>query len=197
MFAQALERGIETEYVRNTIFNFRLAPPSLDLEKWPWPVQVYAFGRFEVLVDGKPLVYGRKRPVRPLELLKYLVAQGAREAPETRIADALWPDLEGDEALNALAINVHRLRRLLGQAEAIVYQGRSVGLNPQCVWSDVAAFERQLEAATGAKGAAEREALQGSALALYRGELLPDDDSASWLIPIRDRLRVRSGGRST
>jgi DNA-binding SARP family transcriptional activator len=130
-------------------------------------------------------------------LLKCLVAQGARTIPETRLADALWPDLDGDEALNSLAINVHRLRRLLGHSEAIVYQGRSIGLNPQCVWCDVAAFERRLEASAAAKGAGERDALWTSALALYRGDLLPDEESAPWVIPIRERLRVRSHGRST
>jgi hypothetical protein len=195
--AEALKLQIEPDYVRRLIGRLRLAPPSLDIENWPWRVQVYALGRFEVLVDGKPLAHGRKRPVRPLELLKYLVAQGRREVPETRIADALWPDLEGDEALNALAINVHRLRRLLGHAEAIVYQGRSIGLNPQCVSSDVAAFERRLEVASAAKGGAEHGALKAAALALYRGDLLPEEETAPWVIPIRDRLRARASDRST
>jgi DNA-binding SARP family transcriptional activator len=153
-------------------------------------------GRFEVLVEGKPLAYGRKKPVRPLELLKYLTAHGTREVAETRVADALWPDLDGDEALNTLATNVHRLRRLLGHADAIVYQGRSIGLNPQCAWSDVAALERQLEAASAAKGTTEHDALQAAALALYRGELLPDEESVPWIISIRERLRARLGGRS-
>ena len=196
MCTEALERGIEPEYVRKLIRRHQFAPRSLGTENWPWPVQVYALGRFEVLVDGKPLAYGRKKPVRPLELLKYLTAHGTREVAETRVADALWPDLDGDEALNTLATNVHRLRRLLGHADAIIYQGRSIGLNPQCVWSDVAALERQLEAAGAAKGTTEHDVLQAAALALYRGELLPDEESVPWIISIRERLRARLGGRS-
>ena len=187
----AVERGIEPEYVRRLIRRHHFAPVSPDIENWPWPVQVYALGRFEVLVDGKPLAYGRKRPVRPLELLKFLVAQGARAASETRVADALWPDLEGDEALNALAINVHRLRRLLGHTDAIVYQGRRIGLNPKRVWSDVAAFEHRVERAVLSTGNPERGRLMAEAAALYRGDLLPDDDSAPWAIQVRERLRAQ------
>jgi LuxR family maltose regulon positive regulatory protein len=190
--AEALQRGIEPDYVRRLISRHRLAPTTPDIESWPWPVQVYALGRFDVLVDGTPPVFGRKRPARPLELLKYLAAHGTRAVSETRIADALWPDLEGDEALNTLAINVHRLRRLLGHADAIVYQGRSIGLNPTRAWCDVAAFERRLEGAASATGKAERDRLVAGALALYQGDLLPDEDSAPWAIQARDRLRARS-----
>jgi DNA-binding SARP family transcriptional activator len=166
-------------------------PAAPDIENWPWPVQVHALGRFDVRVDGKPLSYGRKRPLRPLELLKFLAAQGARAVSETRVADALWPDLDGDEALNSLAINVHRLRRLLGRADAIVYQGRRIGLNPTRVWCDVAAFERRLERAAAATAKAERDRLTAEALALYQGDFLEDEDSAPWANQARDRLRAQ------
>ena len=185
---EALQRGIEPDYARKLIRRHQLVPASPDIENWPWPVQVYALGRFEVVVDGKPLAYGRKRPARPLALLKFLVAQGARAASETRVADALWPDLDGDEALNSLAINVHRLRRLLGHTDAIVYQDRRIGLNPKRVWTDVAAFESRLGRAASATGNPERGKLMAEAAALYRGDLLPDDDSAPWVIQVRERL---------
>ena len=191
--AEALERGIEPAYVCKLIRKHQFAPKSPDSENWPWAVRVYVLGGFEVMVDGNPLAYGRKTPARPLELLKYLAAQGAREVSEARVADGLWPDLEGDEALNALTVNVHRLRRLLGHADAVIYRGRKVALNTQRVWSDVAAFERRLDAAAMAQDVGQRDALLKSADALYRGELLPDEDSPAWLIPMRKRLHARLG----
>jgi hypothetical protein len=190
--SEALDRGIEPDYVRKLIRRHQLAPVSPDIENWPWPVQVYALGRFDVLVDGRPLAFGRKRPVRPLALLKYLGAQGGRVVPEIRIADALWPEQEGDEALNSLAINLHRLRRLLGHADAVVRQDRRLGLNPQRVWCDVAAFEQRLSRAASAAGEAERDRLIAGALALYGGEFLPGEDSEPWTIPVRDRLRAQA-----
>jgi ATP/maltotriose-dependent transcriptional regulator MalT len=188
---EAQQSGIETDYVRKIIRRHHLAPPTPDTDNWPWPVQVYTLGRFEVLADGNPLAYGRKKPLRPLELLKYLAAHGTRMIAETRVADALWPDLDGDEALNTLAINVHRLRRLLGRADTIVYQGRRIGLNPQRVWCDVAVFEWRLINAASADDDAKRAGLIKSARLLYRGDLLPDDDAAPWVMRLRVRLRAQ------
>jgi len=52
--AVALEAGVEVEYVLGLIRRNRLVPdPSApSLEKWPWPVKVYTFGRFSVVVDA-------------------------------------------------------------------------------------------------------------------------------------------------
>ncbi|MEO8442204.1 MAG: hypothetical protein ABI547_06925, partial [Betaproteobacteria bacterium] len=57
------------------------------------------------------------------------------------------------------------------------------------------AFERRMDAAAGVKESAERDALRTSALALYRGDLLPDEESVPWVIPLRERLRSRSHSR--
>ena len=155
------------------------------------PVKVFALGRFEVRVHGEPLRYGRKMPSRPLALLKYLAAQGEREPPESEVADALWPDQDGDVALGSLAVNLHRLRRLLGDAAAVVHRDRRIALDMLHVWSDVLELERLLDQAATAGDDEDRLRLTERALALYRGDFLAGDDDASWTLTVRDRLRGR------
>ena len=50
-------------------------------------VKVTTLGRFSVRVRGKALVFGRKTPLRPLALLKYLAAHGEGEIADARVAD--------------------------------------------------------------------------------------------------------------
>ena len=65
--AKALEEGIEVDYVRELIRRNRLAPDPAnpDLEQWPWPVKVYTLGRFGILVDDRPVEFGRKVQQKP------------------------------------------------------------------------------------------------------------------------------------
>jgi len=44
-----------------------------------------------------------------------LIAMGGRQVPQTRLADLLWPDAEGDAAYRALITTLQRLRRLIGE----------------------------------------------------------------------------------
>jgi hypothetical protein len=64
-------------------------------------------------VDGRPLAWGRKPPRRLLELVALLALQAPAETPPHRLADALYPELEGDAARRALDTALYRLRRLL------------------------------------------------------------------------------------
>lgn len=148
----------------------------------PWPVAVLCLGRFEVLLRGRPVTFRRKVPRRPLELLMALVALGGREVPAERIADALWPDADADQAQQSLTAALHRLRRILGDRRAVTCAGGRLSLAPDRVWVDAWAFERVL--AQGGAGAA------GRALELYRGPFL-DGTDAPWAVPLRERLRAR------
>jgi DNA-binding SARP family transcriptional activator len=159
--------------------------------KDPPRVQVQVMGRFEVRSGGTPMRFGRKSPTRPLAVLKYLAACGPRGAAESEIADALWPDQDGDVALRSLAVNLHRLRKLLGDASTVVHRDRRLMLDARQVWSDAAAFELLLESSALASDEAERMRLAQRALDLYRGHFLADEEEAAWTIGVRERLRAR------
>lgn len=188
--SKALEAGIEPDYVRRMIGSRRLRPDAADgsPEAWPWPVKVYTLGRFELVVDGKPVTFGRKAQKRPLDLLKALIAFGGRDVRDTRVIEALWPEAEGDAARQALAMALKRLRTLLGRDEAVLLSERRLTLDPRLCWVDVWALERGL-----AQGAKDPDAV-AAPLALYRGSFLESDD-ASWALSLRERLRAKFLGQ--
>lgn len=180
--ALALEHRIETDYVTRLIKKRRLLAPTPEAVDWPFPVKIYTLGRFSVLVDGKPLPASGRAQRKPLELLMALVALGGRDVSESQLTEALWPDAEGPAAHEVCAVNLHRLRRLLGYDHAISLHGNRFSLDPGCVWADVWAFER---------GLASLEGASDKSLALYQGPFLGKDAEFAWALPLRERLRTK------
>jgi DNA-binding SARP family transcriptional activator len=182
LFAEALAAGIEVEYVRQSIRDLHLRPPSRDVKDWPWPLRICTFGRFEVLRDNRPLEYSRKAPKKTIALLKAIIAYGGTNVPEQKLIDAFWSDEEGDVATRSLGAALHRLRKLIGDTDAIVQQGGALSLDKARVWVDVWAFEELL--ARPDAGAAE-------VMGLYRGAFLAEDEGEPWPVTMRERLRGR------
>lgn len=191
----ALEHGIEADFVRHLVRLRKLVPrePPLHLANWPWPLEIITFGHFEVLLDGTPLRFDGKSQKRPLALLKVLVAMGGHDVAEGHVADALWPDADGDDAQQALATTLHRLRQLIG-TEAVQRREGLLTLDPARCRVDVWSCEDHLERTERALRLGDTEgasaALQ-SALELHRGTFLPGDETAPWTVPLRERLRHR------
>jgi LuxR family transcriptional regulator, maltose regulon positive regulatory protein len=191
LFAKALETGIEIDYVREFIRKRRLAPPSpvFENDRWPWPVKMYTLGRFQVLIEGKPLEFSAKAPRRVISLLKLLVACGQPGASEEQISDILWPDSEGDAAHRSFTISLHRLRQLLGDAKALLLRDGVLKINTQICWVDAHAFERLLAHAEKAASKDKNQLLE-KALSLFQGAFLKDADDP-WALSYRERLRYR------
>ncbi len=191
--AAALDAGIEVDFVQRLVrlHRLRLDPPPVHCAAWPWEVRVQTLGRFEITLDGRPLSYGSKAPVKILSLLKALVSFGPGGVSEGRLADLLWPDAEGDSAHQALATSLHRLRLLLGNEEAVRVRDGRVRLDDRCCWVDACAFETLLERATPRRGSGDEnlEALE-QALALYTGPFL-GDATEPWVVSCRERLRSK------
>jgi DNA-binding SARP family transcriptional activator len=149
-------------------------------------------GPFELLKDDVPVVFARKAQKKPFSLLGALVAFGPKGASVERLCDALWPDAEGDKALHAFNMALHRLRKLMGDPKALVLQAGRLSLDPRRCWVDAWALERILGQALAAwqKGPQEQAVDRTqSALALYRGPFLSEDGEGPWAIPLRERLK--------
>jgi ATP/maltotriose-dependent transcriptional regulator MalT/DNA-binding SARP family transcriptional activator len=193
--AKALEEGIEVDYVRELIRRNQLAPDPAnpDLERWPWPVKVYTLGRFGLLVNDRPVEFGRKVQQKPLALLKALVALGGREVPEAKLTEFLWPEADGDLAHNSFEVALSRLRKLLGTEDALVLKEGRLSLSNRHCWVDVWAFARSLGEAEKARKEGKRtEAIRGfeKALSLYRGPFLQSEEMTCAASP---REKLRSG----
>jgi ATP/maltotriose-dependent transcriptional regulator MalT/DNA-binding SARP family transcriptional activator len=189
LLSRALEAGIEADYARHLIHSRRIAPPSPDCDGWPWPVRLYALGRFALVIDDAPLKTAGKAQARPLELLKALIAYGGRNVSSAALAALLWPDVDGDTAQHALDTALHRLRKLLRHDDAIIAHESKLTLNAARVWVDAWAFERlanRIEQA-GKSVAPEEDRL----LRLYAGHFLQQDSDAPWALAVRERLRSK------
>ena len=189
---KALEEGIEVEYVQEIIRRRRLVPenPPVHLEDWPWPLKVYALGQFLIYKDGQPLHFSRKAQKKPLELLQALIAAGAKGIRDVDLADALWPEADGDAAYQSLRTTLHRLRALIGREEAVkVSEGRVI-LDGRLCWIDAWAFERLLGEADG-RDPRTAVSLLEKAIGLYRGFFLGREMEEPGLLAAGERLRSR------
>jgi DNA-binding SARP family transcriptional activator len=191
--AKALEEGIEVDYVKELIRRNRLVPDPAnpDLEQWPWPVKVYTLGRFGILVKDRPVEFGRKVQQKPLALLKVLIALGGREVPEVKLTEFLWQESDGDLAHNSFEVALSRLRKLLGNEEALVLKEGCLSLSNRQCWVDVWAIARSLGQAEKARKegkGTEAIRLYEKALSLNRGPFLPSEEMACAASP-REKLR--------
>jgi len=197
---RSLEHGIEVPYVQELIRKRNLVPatPPLEVETWPWPVRIFALGRFNLVIEGAPPSSGRKSPQKPLELLKALIALGGREVPEEQLGEILWPDADGDLAQQSLSTNLKRLRKLLGAERSVPLHDGRISLNNRYCWVDAWAFERILGQA-GAAGIPGSPVPDGreiarvaeKAIALYRGAFLSGETFCSAIDTYRERLRSK------
>jgi DNA-binding SARP family transcriptional activator len=198
--SHALEAGIEPHYVAEIIRarGLKFDASRSALADWPWPFRVYTLGRFRLLKGEKEVTFTGKGQRRPLELLKALIAYGGRQVTEERLAEALWPRIEGDSAHRSFTTTLHRLRKLLGEDRALVLAEGKLTLDGRYVWVDTWAFEQATarvdELLRGGTKRAEPEALAALAeplLPLYTGQFLADEADAPWGLALRERLRSR------
>jgi hypothetical protein len=191
--ALALEHGIEEGYVRDLITAQRLEPAALgrDLEAWPWWIRIEAPGAFTVTCGGEPLAVGKKEQKKPLEMLRLLVAYGPAGLRQATLAEALWPDADGDAAHHALGTTIYRLRKLLGRTEVVLQREGRVALDPRQVFVDAWALGRLVQRAGAGTCRDGLQPLQQRIRELYRGDLFGPDGDDPALAVARDRLRAK------
>jgi len=187
--ARALERNIETDYVRRLIRRRGLPPPGQDTIHWPWPLRISTLGALRVERDGEALPFSRKVQKRPLALLMALVALGGQDISAGLLAEKLWPDAEGDAARAALGTALYRLRHLLDVDDAILLADGKLSLNGKRVWVDTQAFERLARELTAADHAPAAPAVE-QLLALYHGHFLEHEEEAPWMLGRREKLKA-------
>jgi DNA-binding SARP family transcriptional activator len=154
------------------------------LEAESLPLTLALLGRFELTEGGRAVPIG---PGQALQLLKMVASCGGRVLVD-RAIDALWPDADAATGRNRLRTVLGRLRETA--REALVRDGDLLALGAG-VRLDLAEFHREAREAralfAGDPGAAV--AVARSAVARYRGELLPDDLYEAWAEEPREAAR--------
>jgi len=142
---------------------------------------VFLLGRFEVCRGDDVIPRSAWKRRRPVELLTALALAPDHALHREELIDRMWPDKALDAGANNLYRTLHELRRVGG--EKLVSTAQGMVRLAEHTWVDVGAFERAAAGAT-------RESL-AKAVALYRGDLLPDDPYAEALGARREGLRQR------
>ncbi|HEY2166852.1 MAG TPA: BTAD domain-containing putative transcriptional regulator, partial [Jatrophihabitantaceae bacterium] len=148
------------------------------------PVVIKVLGGFRVTSAGRPIevAAGQGR-----QLLK-MVATAGGAMPADQAIELLWPDVEPGIGANRLRTVLNRLRE---SAREIVMRDDAVLRLAPRVHTDAERFEHQAGRAQSLAAQRSPEALPvaRTALSIYRGDLLPDDQYESWSAVPRERLR--------
>ncbi len=174
-------------------------------------VQVFLFGSFEVLLDGK-IIQDRlwhSRQVR--SVLQVLLSRRGKVTTSEQLIEKLWPDEDPETALKHLYVRISQLRKLLKTDQDFTpiksvpggyifmdqhVDAQSVGEDHICpwLWVDVDEFEKAAD--LGARLLEQKQLDQAAqvfeqARQLHRGDYLAEDPYAEWTIAERERLNER------
>jgi serine/threonine-protein kinase PknK len=155
---------------------------------------VVTMGGFAIEVDGRPLDLAPLRP-RARSLLRRLSVQPGMAVHREILQEDLWPDLDGEAGRHRLQVAVSAVRTLLRCAlgersgELLVRDGEAYRLAVPATAVDLGRLRRAMEAAESAErqGRDQRPVLE-EVLDLYRGELLPEEGPAEWVVEARREL---------
>jgi DNA-binding SARP family transcriptional activator len=179
----------------------REAPEPGIPEALPTAVTLRCLGGFSLELDGVEVDLTAVKP-RARAVLRVLALHQGRSVHRETLADALWPEAGTAAGLRSLQVAISALRRVIepssarGGSQVLVREGDSYRLalhDPAAC--DVAEFEAARTAARQAAVAGDvavaRAALE-RARVVYRGDLLPEDGPAEWVVKPRDRLRLQA-----
>jgi predicted ATPase/DNA-binding SARP family transcriptional activator len=150
---------------------------------------VAVLGPVEVCRDSAPLIVPGGKTT---EVLIRLALDAGTLVPTDRLIEDLWAEQAVGVARNTLQAKVSKLRRVLGDAALVTGStaGYTLTIDPSCV--DAIEVLR-LAAVVGAERAAGRADAAVlaclTALAMFRGDILPGAGDGEWLTPHRARLQ--------
>ena len=185
LLSEAIRANVETDMATEMIHRFQLAPSPENIfgEAWPWPIKLVTLGRFDIFLDNERLAISGKTPKKPLELLMLLVCKNGRSINRETLMDQLWPEADGDRAVQNINTTLHRLRKLLGRDDSIILEHGRLSLNPELCWVDAWYFEAMIDKAESVQKLEKRIDLLARAIDLYAGPFSGNHDgieSGTW-----------------
>lgn len=155
-------------------------------------IRIKLLGRFTVERDGQEIAPASFGGRLARQLLRLLALQRGTLVVKELIADALWPDNPPADPAGNIEVLVSRIRRAIGDRTLVRTGpgGYALADSDRC-WVDAEAFLSAVQAGQAGLTArpAARLASFRAALAIWRGEPLPEDTYADWAQPGRRRLQ--------
>jgi DNA-binding SARP family transcriptional activator len=159
-------------------------------------VRISCLGGLVVSVGGRPVDLATLRP-KVRSLLRILALHRGRAVHREVLVEALWPEADADTGTRNLQVAISSLRQVLDRgwrAQSVVREGGAyrlwVGPDDSV---DLLAFEAAQAAAGAAHGRGDADAVRSACLqmlALYQGELLPEEGPAEWVVADREHRRT-------
>lgn len=158
----------------------------------PPPLVVQLLGGFAVRVAGHDVPASAWQQRRAAAIVKLLALQPQHRLHREVLMETLWPELASESAANNLRVATHRARQRLEDAGAPAgrfltrLQDEVVLADPADVVVDVQRFVEFAQRAWLDNDPAQTHA----AVALYTGDLLPEDPYEEWAAHRRTDLRI-------
>ncbi|TGL49933.1 transcriptional regulator [Leptospira wolffii] len=128
-------------------------------------LRIKVLGPLELDLDGKKIPaaeYSSKKKL--LKLIKLLTVRFGKGIHKEELLENLWPGMSEKNALNSLHALLFRLRKILGNPEAIVFAEDRLYFHTELVEADFVEFEQEFENA----GKLFRNRKEDEAVASYR-----------------------------
>jgi DNA-binding SARP family transcriptional activator len=158
-------------------------------------ISICCLGPFVVAVDGVGIDLAGIRP-RARAVLRMLGAHAGEPVHRDTICAALWPEADEETATRGLHVAISAIRAVLEpesgrgdwslvvrRGDCYVLQARD-GSAPEL---DLARF-RSAIARAHSTGNGHPEVAWAEALAVFTGELLPEDGAVDWVVDLRDEM---------
>jgi DNA-binding SARP family transcriptional activator len=148
-------------------------------------LQVKLLGGFSVWVNGVLIPDEQWRSRRVRSLVKLLALTPGQRLQRDQVLDTLWPDSDFTAAANNLHQTLFNARRIFDTAGAacLVLEDGLLSLG-----NGTSVDVEQFEAAAARAQKSQDPALFQAALALYSGDLLPEDLYEEWAVQRRESL---------
>lgn len=166
------------------------------------PLNVRLFGGFEMSLAGNPMNLAAIKP-RPRAVLRLLALNAGKPIHRDVLAATFWPDADPASSARNVHVALSGLRKQLSAGEGagsttLVREGEAYRLVvPPGGRVDLVEVEAALASARAAharKDDAAEAAACRRALELGRGELLPEDGPADWVVYRREETRIELAG---
>ncbi|NLU32008.1 MAG: hypothetical protein GXX04_05245 [Clostridiaceae bacterium] len=155
-------------------------------------MEVNLSGRFNARLDQVPLFENAERSRQVISLFVFLLLHRFENISQERLIEAMWPDDESDDPVNALKNLVYRLRKVISSHgtldgnECVVSKSGTYGWNCDVpCFIDVEELEKLWQKAKNEQlPVPERIDLYKEAISLYKGRFMEDFYFEWWVAPI-------------